>query len=430
MRRVFDILTAVARWFARESAGFARDTARVLSPKLMDRYMLSSFLVPFVYCMLGFIGIWLVYDFGQNGLNMLTDMKVPFGAVMMFYITILPQVVVLTLPVALLLAFLYTLMRMSRRNEILSFLTAGVSLPRLLAPLFLVALLVTGVSAALNDSLAPNAERVSKEMMKEFQGRERDLNYLFGVVFRNRTDGRLWYATRLGLRGEREARGLQVLVLDSEGAVRTKFFAHRALYDRFDGSWRMFGAKRVDYAPDGSIERDDDRREIVVTGWSETPQQIASSNMKAASMGTEELREYLEFNKGFSEAHLAPFRTHLHFRRSVPWICFAVSLIAAPLAVVFSRRGMLASVTAAVVLFFALWFSSQLFLALGEGHRLPPAVAAWLPVAAFTLLGVVLLWLRSTNREMDARGVLDALKGLAGDLRAVFFMTNAKRARA
>ncbi len=430
MQSISEIFCSLAKWFSRESVGLVRDIAKTFAPKLMDRYMVVSFVVPFFYCMLGFIGIWLVYDFGQNGLSMLTDMKVPIGSVLIFYMTILPQVIVLTLPIALLLAFLYTLMRMSRRNEILSFLTVGVSLPRLLAPLFLISLLVVCLSTILNDSLAPNAERVSKELMKEFQGRERDLNYLFGVVFRNRTDGRIWYATRLALRGEREARGLQVLVTDKTGAVRTKFFAHRAVYDRFDGSWRMFGAKRVDYAEDGSIELDDDRREIVITGWSETPQQIASSNMKATSMGTEELREYLDFNKGFSDAQLAPFRTHLHFRRSTPWICFVVSLMAAPLAVVFNRRGMLSGVTTAIALFFALWFCSQLFLALGEGNRLDPITAAWLPVCSFGILGIVLLWLRSTNREMDVRGITDALKRLPEDLRRTFISPSTRRSRA
>lgn len=386
----------------------------------MDRYMLVSFLLPFVYCMLGFVGIWLVYDFGQNGLSMLTDMKAPPGTVLLYYGTLLPQVLVLTLPVALLLAFLYTLMRMSRRNEIISFLTAGVSLPRLLAPLFLFSLGVVGLSTLLNDSAAPNADRVSKEMIRELQGRERDLNYLFGVVFRNPAEGRIWYATRLALRGEREARGLQVLVLDAEGAVKTKFFAHRAVYDRNEGAWRLFGAKRLDFAADGSIEREDDKREIVITGWSETPKEIAGSNMKASTMGTEELRDYLEFNKGLAESQLAPYRTHLHFRRAVPWMCFAVALIAAPMAVVFNRRGMLGSVTAAVALFFALWFSSQLFLALGEGHRVPPVVAAWLPVVLFCILGLALLWLRGTNRELSLGGAADALAGLGRDLRALF----------
>ena len=70
----------------------------------------------------------------------------------------MPQILVILLPVALLLALLFRLGRMSRSNEIVSMLTAGVSVPRAIAPLLLVALLTTGLSTALNYSLAPHAE--------------------------------------------------------------------------------------------------------------------------------------------------------------------------------------------------------------------------------------------------------------------------------
>ncbi len=368
---------------------------------IMDRYMLISFLVPFFLCMFGFIGIWLIYDFGQNGLNLLNELKVPLGAVVVFYLKLLPAVLTLTLPVALLLATLYTLMRMSRRNEILSFLTAGVSLPRLLAPLFVVAFVVTGLSTALNYKLAPNAERISKELMTEFQGRERTLDVLQGVVFRNLAAGRIWYAQRLGLRGDREVRGLQVLILRQDGSVGVKYFAHRGLYNRFERSWHFFGTRRVSFEDDGTVASSNTLGSVIIRGWSETPQQIASSNMKASTMGVEEIDEYLFYNRDFSDAQLAPFRTHQIFRWSAPWICFAVALLSSPLAVVFNRRGMLAGVSAAVVLFFMLWFSSQFFLALGEGNRISPFWAAWAPILIFHLLGLFFLMLKSTNREIS-----------------------------
>ena len=52
-----------------------------------------------------------------------------------YYATQIPQVFIILLPVALLLSLLFALGRMSRSNEIVSMLTAGVSLPRVLLPL-------------------------------------------------------------------------------------------------------------------------------------------------------------------------------------------------------------------------------------------------------------------------------------------------------
>jgi len=50
-------------------------------------------------------------------------------------------------------------------------------------------------------------------------------------------------------------------------------------------------------------------------------------------------------------------------------------------------------------LVFALNFSMHLFLALGEGARVPTWAAAWTPNACFAVIGLVLLYYRATNRE-------------------------------
>jgi hypothetical protein len=44
-------------------------------------------------------------------------------------------------------------------------------------------------------------------------------------------------------------------------------------------------------------------------------------------------------------------------------------------------------------------FLTHLFLALGEGDRVPAIVAAWTPNLIFFLIGLYLLRLRATNRE-------------------------------
>jgi lipopolysaccharide export LptBFGC system permease protein LptF len=73
--------------------------------------------------------------------------------------------------------------------------------------------------------------------------------------------------------------------------------------------------------------------------------------------------------------------------------------MATPLGIGFSRRGILSSVAAAIALVFSMNFLTHLFLALGEGDRVTPLVAAWTPNVIFFLIGLYLLRLRATNRE-------------------------------
>ena len=44
-------------------------------------------------------------------------------------------------------------------------------------------------------------------------------------------------------------------------------------------------------------------------------------------------------------------------------------------------------------------FLVHLFLALGEGDRVSPLLAAWIPNLLFAAIGLYLLYLRASNRE-------------------------------
>jgi len=88
------------------------------------------------------------------------------------------------------------------------------------------------------------------------------------------------------------------------------------------------------------------------------------------------------------------------------WVCFVVTLIAAPLGIGYSRRGILSSVATAIILVFAMNFVMHLFLALGEGARISSCAAAWTTNLIFGVLGVILLYFRATNREPPRMSLL------------------------
>src|ERR1700747_2443211 len=124
--------------------------------KLLDRYVIRNFLQVYLYCIIGFISIWLIFDISDN-ISTFIDQHVGLATAVRFYAVQVPQVFIILLPVSLLLALLFSLGRMSRSNEIVSMLTAGISIPRVLFPLAIVGLLTVGVATSLNFSMAPHA---------------------------------------------------------------------------------------------------------------------------------------------------------------------------------------------------------------------------------------------------------------------------------
>jgi LPS export ABC transporter permease LptG len=370
--------------------------------RLLDRYVLRSFFVPFAYCFIGFLAIWLVFELNDDGRDFM-EAKVPFLDVAAYYATQAPAIAMVCLPVAILLALLFSLGRMSRSNEIIAMVTAGVSISRILLPLLGVGLLATAVAFALSYQAAPSAEQFRVEAMEKLiKGRAKS-EALGGQMFRNRTDRRLWYVRSMNLqRGD--LTDVHIIQEDPSGAIVERYYVREADYDDKRHTWRFRRGLLTRYDGKGNIVGRDDwlKGDREITGWTETPYRIASATLDPAALGVPDLREYLDENADFPPAQLAPYRTYLAYRWAVPWQCFIAVIIAAPLGIVFTRRGILAGVAGSIFIFFGVIFLEKLCLTLGKGGRLPPGAAAWIPNALFLSIGLLLLWMKSGGREWPA----------------------------
>jgi lipopolysaccharide export system permease protein len=363
--------------------------------KLLDRYVVGNFLQAYLYCVVAFLSIWLIFDISEN-ISVFLDNHFGLSRTVEFYLTQLPQVLVILLPVSLLLALLFALGRMSRANEIVSMLTAGISIPRLILPLLAIGLLTTMVTFGLNYALAPHAELSRQNYLsRPSPGRS---NHIEGQIFRNRTDSRTWFIQDF-LPGEIVFNNVQILQQDGHDNIVTTYWASRAIYLRDTKSWRLEEAKVVNYDRRGNILHSETPPVLIIEHWTETPFRIGSANVQAEFLSLPELNDYLRYNADFPSSLLAPFSTHFQYRLALPWACLVVVLVAAPLGIGFSRRGVLSSVALAIVIVFSMNFLTHLFLALGEGNRIPAWIAAWAPDLLFAAIGLYLLYLRSTNRE-------------------------------
>ena len=364
----------------------------------LDRYVTVYFLQAYFYCIAGFLSIWFIFDVSDN-ISTFLDQRISRMLILKYYLTQIPQILVILLPVALLLALLFSLGRMSRSNEIVSMLTAGVSLPRILAPLLFVAFLSTVGSTAMNYSLAPHGEYAHKRLLEDPASRRQQLG-LTAQIFRNRTDNRTWYIGQF-FPGDTKFNTVHIVQQDANDHITTAYIATTAFYHADTHTWELEGTKVVHYDQVGNIVNVEYHvgSPLMITDWSETPFRLSSANVRAEHLSVPELRDYLQFNSDFPATLLAPFATHLQYRIALPWTCAVVALIAGSLGVGYSRRGILSSVAAAVLLVFAMNFVMHLFLALGEGARVPTWVAAWTPNVIFGVIGLILLYYRATNRE-------------------------------
>ena len=365
--------------------------------------MLRNFLQPFLYCAVGFLAVWFVFDLGSNA-NEFYNGGVKFSGILAFYGGQVPSIALIILPVALLLALLFCLGKMSTSNELLAMLSTGVGLGRILAPIFAVGLAVTGFSTYLSYALAPqaDAQRELAQAQMEAGNKFERMKYSLGYLFRNRRDNRLWYVEKMYADLKSPLEGVQIVQQDANDNIIDKLYAKQGQYDAARHTWVFTDCKLAHYLPNGDVAPGSTaypaRHEI--SGWSETPWRLASANLDAERLSVPELRQYLTLNSDFTSPQLAPFRTYLDVRWALPWMCMVVVLIAAPLGIVYQRRSVIVGVASAIILFLFFIFFDNLFHALGRGDRgVSPFWAAWTTDIFFALVGLILLRVRALNRD-------------------------------
>lgn len=365
---------------------------------MLDRYLLRELLVPLVYCLSGFLVLWVTSDLITE-LNGLQERKLHAIDIARYYAVRLPEFVVFVLPIALLLALLYTLTNHSRHNEITAIRAAGVSLWRLCLPYFGVGFIASLAVFALNEYFVPRGTEAAEQIRNGNQPAQpgtsgHDRVYNLGI--NNSRDGRDWV---IGVYDLRTGQMTAPIVVSRLGdGSRIELRASRA--ERQKSTWCFYDVSEFKRpaTPDALPVLVLKTNVLAKPEFSETPEQIrsevqlASGNSlvkaKRADIPISVILNYLRLHP--YPAQGPALYTKLAGRLATPWTCMVVVLIAIPFGAASGRRNVFVGVAGSIVICFAYFVLQQISLAAGAGGRLPPWLAGWLPNMAFGAAGLVL----------------------------------------
>lgn len=375
---------------------------------LMDRYVVHSFLSPFLLCLFSFIAIWVIADITDNGPAF--GGMTPAG-VLQFYVIQVPFVILFVMPIAVLLSGLASLSKLSKSNELISMIGAGRSVFRILIPIFVAGIYASLISLAFKYEWAPVSVGYKEAMMEaalrnlksEETGEEitEDLWAKRGWMHVNEVDRRTWFVGRIPLKLSDDMADVVVWKLTPDGYPERVWKAERArwLAEVDPPRWEL---QNVDvYTYDSEHIPRIERFEILpIENWSETPWKVLSSSQNPEYLGIPGLTMYLNANAEMDDVSLAAFRTNWWYVFAEPLSCLALILVAAPLGIQYSRRASMAGVTGAIIIFALMYLMRGTFLALGQRGTFNPMLAAWGTNLFVGVIGCFMLWFRAQNREI------------------------------
>lgn len=373
--------------------------------RLLDRYLLRELLMPFAYCLGGFLIFWISSDLFDK-LGEFQEARMRVWDVARYYLVKSPQLLAIVLPVALLLALLYALTQHARHHEITAMRAAGVGLWRLATPYLVVGFLASLGLFYLNETWAADADDRA-DLIKAQRAQPGQTKFNKQIVqnlgFVNTRDGRNW--TIKSLNTETMVMTSPVIFSTRAGAP-VWFYASQAVHS--NGVWVFFNAREyrsdpsTNSAPVPTIQEPvlarpdltetpaEIRSEVAVGG-----QQTSIKRRHRAEVSLAEIRNYLTLHPNPPPGMQSMLYTKLHSRIAGPWKCLVVVLIALPFGAAAGRRNVFAGVAGSIVICFAYFALLEISLAAGTAGFMPPWLAGWLPNIVFTLTGV---WLTTRVR--------------------------------
>ena len=126
--------------------------------RLLDRYVLSELLYPFIFGIASFSSIFIA----SSMLFKLTQYMTKYGAsgetIARLFMYSLPEVVNYTFPMSMLLASLMAFGKLSGSSEIVAMKSGGISYYRIVAPVLIVAFFVSMFSVVWAEKVVPAAK--------------------------------------------------------------------------------------------------------------------------------------------------------------------------------------------------------------------------------------------------------------------------------
>ena len=135
--------------------------------RISDRYIGRQVLFGTLLAILVLSMVLLLGNLFKQIRPLLVDKHAPLWLVLRFVLTVLPFSLMFTIPWGFLSAVLLVFGRLSSDQEITSFRVAGVSLARLVVPVFVLAALLCGACLWLNTNVVPQARSSLTDLLYE-----------------------------------------------------------------------------------------------------------------------------------------------------------------------------------------------------------------------------------------------------------------------
>ncbi len=350
--------------------------------RILDRLVARSFLKVFLAFVLGAPVLFILGDVTEN-LEDYLGRGLTWGAVGMAYLFKLPQFIQWSFPIAALVGAVFSIQTMTQHREIVAAKAGGISFHRLIVPILLLGVLLTGVALGLEE-VVPRTTRRSADILGQEQNRRQ---FRSNFVFQGEGGHNFTIRTLNVAAGTISGVVMQTL---EPGADRPSEYliADMARYDPEAGWIFHNGYYRIFPTPE--TEQTFQFEAFQVRDFQERPEDLLESPRKPEEMTYREMGRLagIMLRSGGNPLELLVDQQK---KLAIPVATLVIILFGAPLATSTKRGGTAYGIGVALLSTILYLLLFRITEAIGDGGGLSPFLAAWLPNFLFLATGMVFL---------------------------------------
>jgi lipopolysaccharide export system permease protein len=349
----------------------------------LDRYVARTYLSSWLVSIVFFLGLFSVISFFGNMEDLIKHAGRQQGSatwlVARFYAYQMPTILVQVAPFVMLMAGLFTVMRLQRHNELMAMLMVGRSARRIAAPILVLTVVFIAAQVWVQEFLAPRFALAAKRLDAQVSEGRADW-VIEGITLKDASGFLLSirnFRVNDGVVEEFHASGR-----DARGN-NVSISGHDAVFDAGTRGWRLFDGQ-AETRPLG-VEAEPIRAPAPFFQTDIRPEDLLDTRLKPFDLSWSDVLERSE-----RYPHSDNYRMLRHYHVTYPLSVLLLVLLGLPFVLRRQARNNLFGVGISILLCMLFMIVDATVRDLGARGFLAPVLAAWLPVIVAGSFAVVL----------------------------------------
>ncbi len=343
--------------------------------KLLDSYLVKELLFPFIFGIAAFTSIIA----GSSMIFQLVSKAVKYGfsitSTIQLFVYKLPAVISLTLPMAILLATILLIGRLSADLELVALRSAGISLIRVLVPILSVGLIISLVNIIFNEMVVPRANYHAKVLSNKLKKTNISIKQNVNLT---QYDDKKQPLRIINVRKVEEETLKDITIAEYEDGQLARII--RAEYGNWDavGGWVFYNGIMHILLGQSSQELMVINFEKEIINLSLNLLDFTQKEKSFDKMNAQELNNYIKKERSLGK-DVNELEIQYYLKYALPFACLIFTMIGAAVSFQPHQRSSAMGMGLSIIIILTYYIIYSLGLALGINNIISPIISAWLP---------------------------------------------------